>query len=57
MSWLNQLLLSDRGTAGVEEIVLLATVAIGFAAASVPLGSLLLEYHQLIEWTLSLPVP
>ena len=51
--WLN----TNEGTAQVEEIVLIATVAIAFAAASVPLGSLLLGYHQIIEYVLLLPVP
>ena len=57
MGWWQEIYACRRGTATVEEVVLLATVVIGFAAAAAPLGALLLEYHQLIEWTLSLPVP
>jgi len=45
------------GVAQVEYIVLVATVAIGFAAATVPLGALLLDYHWTIEFVLLLPVP
>jgi hypothetical protein len=47
----------DKGTASVEYLVILATVAISFAAAAVPLGALLLDYHRLIERVLSLPIP
>lgn len=47
----------NAGTAQVEYIVLVATVAIGFAAATIPLGSLLLNYHWAIEFVLLLPVP
>lgn len=45
------------GTAMVEEVVLVATVAIGFAAAAIPLGKLLLDFHRAIEWVLWLPIP
>jgi hypothetical protein len=41
----------------VEEIVLVVLVAIGFAAACIPLGSLLLGYFEGIELVLSLPIP
>jgi hypothetical protein len=45
------------GTAQVEEVVLVVTVAIGFAAAALPLGGQLLDYHLAIEWVLWLPIP
>jgi hypothetical protein len=48
---------SDAGTSSVEHLVLVVTVAVAFAAASVPLGAMLVSYHQLIERVLSLPVP
>ncbi|MDJ0763235.1 MAG: hypothetical protein QNJ97_09630 [Myxococcota bacterium] len=47
----------SRGTTSVEELVLLATVAIGFAAGVIPLGTMLLEYHGIIECILGLPIP
>ncbi|MBN2527231.1 MAG: hypothetical protein JXR76_12625 [Deltaproteobacteria bacterium] len=45
------------GTAQVEEIVLLATVALVFAAATLVLGPALLNYHAGIETVLALPIP
>ncbi len=48
---------NEQGTAMIEEVVLVATVAIGFAAAAVPLGRLLLDFHRAIEWILWLPIP
>lgn len=48
---------NQSGIAQVEYLVLLATVAIGFAAACAPLGALLLDYHWAIEIVLQLPVP
>jgi hypothetical protein len=47
----------SAGVAQVENVVLVAMVALGFAAAAVPLGSLLLDYHWAIEIVLLLPVP
>ncbi len=48
---------SEAGVTQVEYIVLVATVAIGFAAATIPLGALLLDYHWTIEFVLLMPVP
>jgi hypothetical protein len=48
---------ADRGTASVEQLVILATVAIAFAAAMLSLGPALLDYHSGIEFILSLPIP
>ncbi len=48
---------SQTGSVQVEQIVLVGTVAIGFATAVVGLGSLLLSYHQAIEFVLVLPIP
>jgi len=47
----------SSGTAQLEQVVLIVAVAIGFAAAAVPLGALLLGYHRGIEIVLALPVP
>ena len=41
----------------MEHVVLVIAVALGAAAAAVPLGALLLGYHGQIERVLSLPVP
>jgi len=48
---------SDAGTSSVEHLVLIITVALVLAAATLPLGSLLMSYHQLIESVLFLPIP
>ncbi len=45
------------GTAQIEQLVLIVTVAVGFASAAVPLGSLLFAYHRSIEIVLALPIP
>ena len=47
----------EGGTAQVEHVVIVLTVAIAFAAAAVPLGALLLQYHRQIESVLALPIP
>ena len=47
----------EKGVTSVEQIVLVVTVAIGFAAAVVPLGSLLAGYHEAVEYVLWLPIP
>ena len=47
----------ERGVTSVEQIVLVVTVALGFAAAVVPLGSLLAGYHEAVEYVLWLPIP
>jgi hypothetical protein len=47
----------EAGTSSVEHLVLVVAVALGFAAAAVPLGALLLGYHELVERVLSLPIP
>ncbi len=47
----------ERGVTSVEQIVLVVTVAIVFAAAVVPLGSLLAGYHEAVEYVLWLPIP
>ncbi len=47
----------QTGTTTVEAVVLVLTVAIGFAAAVIPLGSLLSAYHQAVEYMLWMPVP
>ncbi|MDD5306921.1 MAG: hypothetical protein PHU25_06320 [Deltaproteobacteria bacterium] len=49
--------MDDRGVAQIEELVLVATVALTFAAAAIPLGALLLDYHAGIEAVLALPIP
>ena len=51
------LLKSNTGQTQVEQIVLVLTVAIGFAAAVVLLGNRLLAYHKTIETILALPIP
>ena len=48
---------AQRGATQLEQLVLIATVALGFAAAAVPLGGLLLGYHEGIELVLALPIP
>ena len=48
---------NKRGATSVEHIVLVVTVAVGFAAATVPLGSLLAAYHEVVEYVLWLPIP
>ena len=47
----------EKGVTSVEQIVLVVMVAIGFAAAVVPLGSLLAGYHEAVEYVLWLPIP
>jgi hypothetical protein len=47
----------QRGAVQIEQLVLIATVALPFAAAAAPLGGLLLGYHQGIELVLALPIP
>ena len=47
----------QAGAIQLEQLVLIVTVAIGFAAAAVTLGPLLLAYHEGIELVLSLPIP
>ena len=47
----------ERGATQVEQLVLIATVALAFAAAAGPLGGLLLGYHAGIELVLALPIP
>ena len=47
----------EKGVTSVEQIILVVTVAIGFAAAVVPLGSLLAGYHQAVEYVLWMPIP
>jgi hypothetical protein len=54
---MNKLLKSNTGQAHVEQIVLVLTVAIGFAAGVIWLGSRLLNYHKTIETVLALPIP
>ncbi len=48
---------NNSGTATVEETIILVTVAVGFGAAIMAVGPMLLEYHNTIEFVLSLPVP
>jgi len=48
---------TQRGAAYLEQLVLIGLVAIGFAAAAVTLGPLLLGYHAGIELVLGLPIP
>ena len=57
MDLLNALFKRDCGVAQLEALVLVVTVAIGFAGAAAVLGPLLLHYHETIELTLSLPIP
>ena len=47
----------DLGAVQVEQIVLIATVAVGFAAATAPLLGLLVGLSRGIEIVLSLPIP
>jgi hypothetical protein len=47
----------QRGAVYLEQLVLIGLVAIGFSAAAVTLGPLLLGYHMGIELVLSLPIP
>ena len=53
----NRLLTSTRGATYVEQVVLVSTVAIGFAAGIILLGRRLLDYHTTIEFILALPIP
>jgi hypothetical protein len=46
-----------RGAVFVEQVVIVATVALGFAAAAIPLGKVLVEYHDAIELVFGLPIP
>ena len=46
-----------RGAIYVEQVVLVALVAVGCAAAAVPLLALLVGYHRGVELVLALPVP
>jgi Flp pilus assembly pilin Flp len=48
---------SQKGTAQVEEVVLLALVALGFAGAVLTLGPALLGYYKAIEIVLCAPFP
>ncbi|MCP4677196.1 MAG: hypothetical protein GY854_17110 [Deltaproteobacteria bacterium] len=48
---------ATHGSVYVEQVVLVVTVAIGFAAAVIPLGAMLLDYHATIEFVLGLPIP
>jgi len=48
---------ASEGSIMVEYVVLLALVGIGFAAAIVPMGALLLGRYREIEIILSLPFP
>jgi hypothetical protein len=52
--WLGK---SNSGATQVEQIVLVLTVALGFAAAAIPLGKILLDYHSAVEFVLALPIP
>ena len=45
------------GASYVEQVVLVATVAVGVCAAMIPLGVKLLDYHTLIETVLGWPIP
>ncbi len=47
----------EIGSVYVEQLVLVMTVALGFAAAALTLGPRLLAYHEAIEIVLSLPIP
>lgn len=47
----------DIGTVQVEQTVLLACVAVGFAAATAPLLGMLVGLSRGIEIVLSLPIP
>ncbi|MBN2343617.1 MAG: hypothetical protein JXX29_19410 [Deltaproteobacteria bacterium] len=57
MGLCRQGLKDEIGSVQVEQLVLLAMVAIGFSAATVTLGPVLMSYHYGIEFLLSLPVP
>jgi len=57
MKSFKKFIFSNKGTASVEEIVVLSTVAIGVAAATIPLGALLLNYHKAVEYILMMPIP
>ncbi len=54
---MKRLLTSTRGATYVEQVVLISTVAIGFAAGVILLGHRLLDYHTTIEFILALPIP
>ncbi|MCP4602004.1 MAG: hypothetical protein GY847_16055 [Proteobacteria bacterium] len=53
----NGLAKSTSGSVYVEQVVLVSTVALGFAAAIIPLGAMLLNYHDMIEFVFGLPIP
>ena len=53
----SKILKSTRGSVSTEQVVLVATVAIGFVSAAIPIGNALLNYHEAIEFILGLPVP
>jgi len=46
-----------KGGAAVEQLVLVAAVAMAFAAGAAVLGRMLLQYHGAIERVLALPIP
>jgi hypothetical protein len=52
-----EILISTKGSVSTEQVVLVATLAVGFVTAAVPLGKMLLDYHELIEFVLGLPIP
>ena len=47
----------SRGVVQVEQLILVVTVAVVFAAAAAPLGILLFGYHGAVERVLLLPIP
>ena len=55
--YLKRLLTATGGATYVEQVVLVSTVTIGFAAGVVFLGKQLLDYHKTIEFILALPIP
>ena len=54
---MKKLLTSQRGATQVEQLVLVFSVAIGFAAAMIVLGNRLFNYYNTIERILALPIP
>ena len=54
---LKALFSATEGAVQVEQMVLVASVAIAFAAGVMVLCKMLFSYHQAIEFTLSLPIP
>lgn len=51
------LMSSIKGSVTTEQVVLVATVAVGFVTAAIPIGKMLLDYHELVELVLGLPIP